>query len=109
MAAKPKQLESETWTCHVCHRERPDEQIGVARHEHKRPSGFIETQSVRYCRDNSRCTTSALLHDHTELALDELTRESARLRRQVAARPWVFGGGAVCGGLGILLGTYWPF
>lgn len=43
----------DTWTCHVCGKERPDAYISVA-------SGFIKELpgaqiNIRYCNDNPEC------------------------------------------------------
>jgi hypothetical protein len=52
----------ETWTCHICKRERPDALIGVistdVSHEHNLVAGTMK-QNVRYCIDNPTCVEAA--------------------------------------------------
>jgi hypothetical protein len=54
--------EFETWTCHICGQERPDELIGVistdVSHEYNLAAGTM-TQNVRYCTDNKACAEAA--------------------------------------------------
>lgn len=48
----------ESWTCHVCRRERPDSRISV--HSTKRVVNGIEIQeNVRYCNDRPACAEGA--------------------------------------------------
>lgn len=51
-----------TWTCHICGKERPDNKISVFTRDisakSKFPSGTIK-QNVRYCNDNPECEESA--------------------------------------------------
>ncbi len=48
----------DSWTCHVCGKERPDAYISVRSidmsSEYKLPVGTVK-QNVRYCNDNERC------------------------------------------------------
>lgn len=48
----------DTWTCHVCGKERPDAYISVRTidmsSEYKLPVGTVK-QNVRYCNDNFDC------------------------------------------------------
>lgn len=49
----------ETWTCHVCGDERPDDKIGV--HKRTKKMGPVEFQeNVRYCNDRDSCVTGAM-------------------------------------------------
>ena len=53
-----------TWTCHVCHEERPDAQISVLKRRWTRDGGFatggIEgDMNVRYCNDRPACVEGA--------------------------------------------------
>lgn len=51
-----------TWTCHICHEERPDAAIGVratdVSEEHGLPKGTM-LQNVRYCVDRPACAAAA--------------------------------------------------
>lgn len=52
----------DTWTCHVCGRERPDARISVQKNDTSAewglPAGTI-TENVRYCNDSEECTRLA--------------------------------------------------
>lgn len=48
----------DTWTCHVCGDERPDENIAVLR-SHKRFGTVVLSQNVRYCVDRLECAEGA--------------------------------------------------
>jgi len=52
----------ETWTCHICGRERPDQAISVmvfdTSENYGLPPGTMK-QNVRYCNDNPECWTGA--------------------------------------------------
>ena len=45
----------DTWTCHICKKERPDDKISV----HKIPimddGQEVGHRNVRYCNDNPKC------------------------------------------------------
>lgn len=49
---------SDTWTCHICKRERPDAAISVRRHVTV-TNGIEMTQNVRYCNDDPDCIKGA--------------------------------------------------
>jgi len=47
----------DTWTCHICGKERPDEKIGVVTGQLRMvPNAEI---NIRYCNDNLACETEA--------------------------------------------------
>lgn len=48
-----------TWTCHVCHAERPDERISVHRKSTVTEGGIRIQQNVRYCNDRPTCVEGA--------------------------------------------------
>jgi hypothetical protein len=48
-----------TWTCHVCHDERPDEKIDVFQTKVDLGFGIIADQNVRHCNDRVKCITEA--------------------------------------------------
>ncbi len=52
----------DSWTCHICGKERPDNKISVhtidTSKEHDFPSGTMK-QNVRYCNDNEECIKKA--------------------------------------------------
>jgi hypothetical protein len=49
-----------TWTCHVCHDERPDAQISVYTSVIPMFKGRTEIkQNVRYCNDRQSCIDGA--------------------------------------------------
>jgi len=52
-----------TWICHLCKKERPDEQIGVLS---KPIDGLSKgsTQNIRYCKDDKECVQSANNFSH---------------------------------------------
>lgn len=51
-----------TWTCHVCGDERPDEKISVQKNdrsaEYGLPAGSM-VENVRYCNDRASCREGA--------------------------------------------------
>ena len=49
----------DTWTCHVCGKERPDEKISVYTRTFHKKSGVSYTENVRYCNDNPECEAGA--------------------------------------------------
>jgi len=59
-----------TWTCHICHEERPDDRIDVLTTDLSAdfgmPAGTVK-QNVRYCNDREMCRigarTKRLVHD----------------------------------------------
>ena len=51
-------LDSMTWTCHVCGDERPDRFISVFKAKHM--VGAVEVQTnIRYCNDRPECAGGA--------------------------------------------------
>jgi len=48
-----------TWTCHVCHEERPDAAISVLSKPIEVAPGVVATQNVRYCNDRPSCIAGA--------------------------------------------------
>lgn len=48
----------DTWKCHVCRDERPDEKISVYSTE-REFYGTLITQNVRYCNDRQACIDGA--------------------------------------------------
>jgi hypothetical protein len=57
-AKSPSMLD--TWTCHVCGKERPDEKIAV--YSRVRPiadSGATFSENIRYCIDDASCVEGA--------------------------------------------------
>lgn len=48
-----------TWTCHVCHEERPDEFISVHSIPHTTRWGVQITENIRYCNDRLECIEGA--------------------------------------------------
>jgi hypothetical protein len=54
--------EFNTWSCHICKRERPDHLIAVAStdlsEERGLPAGTF-SQNVRYCADSNACKEAA--------------------------------------------------
>ncbi len=57
----------DTWKCHICGDERPDEYISVFTRDtsanNMLPPGTV-TQNVRYCNDKEDCTEKAKTYDH---------------------------------------------
>lgn len=51
-----------TWSCHVCHEERPDAQISVHTNdlsaEYGLPPGHVQ-ENIRYCNDRQACIDGA--------------------------------------------------
>lgn len=58
MATEPFDLDSLTWTCHVCGEDRPDRLISVLRTEVPF-GGRMVAQNVRYCNDRPGCAAGA--------------------------------------------------
>lgn len=50
---------TETWACHVCGDERPDERIAVARYHFER-GGVRMILAVRHCADREPCILGTL-------------------------------------------------
>lgn len=48
-----------TWTCHVCHEERPDERISVLSTTKMLESDIPVQMNVRYCNDRPACIDGA--------------------------------------------------
>jgi hypothetical protein len=53
-------MENLTWTCHVCHDERPDDKISVYQTTHKAAGGYEVVHNVRYCNDRPACFAGAI-------------------------------------------------
>ena len=49
-----------TWTCHVCHEERPDAAISVLSTPIEVAPRVMATQNVRYCNDRRACIEGAV-------------------------------------------------
>ena len=51
-------MSERTWSCHICHAQRPDHLIGVRSHDTSQinslPLGTMR-QNIRYCLDNPTC------------------------------------------------------
>ena len=45
----------ETWTCHICKRERPDDKISVSSKAIRIDGRIVGQQNIRYCNDNPEC------------------------------------------------------
>jgi len=45
----------ETWTCHICKRERPDDKISVLTKPLVIDGRVVGQQNIRYCNDNPDC------------------------------------------------------
>lgn len=55
-------FEMDTWTCHVCKAERPDDKIDVFKIDVDTAlsaRGVTVTQNVRYCNDRPECIAGA--------------------------------------------------
>jgi hypothetical protein len=65
----------DSWTCHVCGRERPDENISVYTSSHVTATGVAIKQNVRYCNDNLDCIEKAKTHSFFDPGTFELTKE----------------------------------
>ena len=52
----------DTWTCHICGRERPDSAISVMTYPLREMAGG--EYNVRYCNDDERCEGLALIWKH---------------------------------------------
>lgn len=51
-----------TWTCHICHDERPDDKISVFKTDLSAERGLppgVMGQNVRYCNDRPACIEGA--------------------------------------------------
>lgn len=48
-----------TWTCHICHEERPDDKISVRSHDRVHENGVQFTENVRFCNDRLACQDAA--------------------------------------------------
>jgi len=49
----------ETWACHICKRERPDDKISVLTKPLVINGKAIGQQNIRYCNDNPECIEGA--------------------------------------------------
>lgn len=52
----------DTWTCHICKKERQDSRISVYSSTIVTPGGLEMKQNVRYCNDNPDCIEKAKTH-----------------------------------------------
>lgn len=78
-----------TWTCHVCHRERPDELIGVSVRDLSSEKGLPPgtwKESVRFCIDDDHCIAAAETYTHSGA---EVLTVSAEDEAASYARPGV--------------------
>ncbi len=49
----------ETWPCHICKRERPDDKISVLTKPLVINGRVVGEQNIRYCNDNPACIEGA--------------------------------------------------
>jgi len=56
----------ETWTCHICGRERPDNRISVLTKPLIMNGKVVGEQNIRYCNDNPKCLEGAKKFSHTK-------------------------------------------
>jgi hypothetical protein len=49
----------DTWKCHICGDERPDDKISVFKHSTTTPGGIRLSENVRYCNDRKKCIEAA--------------------------------------------------
>ena len=49
----------ETWTCHICKRERSDDKISVLTKPAIINGRVVGEQNIRYCNDNPACIEGA--------------------------------------------------
>ena len=49
----------ETWTCHICKEERPDDKISVLSKPMVINGQTVGTQNIRYCNDKPECIQKA--------------------------------------------------
>jgi hypothetical protein len=55
----------DTWKCHICGRERPDDRISVYSKDRSEAHGLPEgtmVENVRYCNDRNECCKAAETH-----------------------------------------------
>jgi len=53
----------ETWTCHICKKERPDDKISVITKPLIIDGRSVGQQNIRYCNDNPKCAAAAEEYD----------------------------------------------
>lgn len=58
----------ETWKCHICGKERPDDKISVVSRPIVANGQVIGQQNVRYCNDNADCIRRAQTFQHITYA-----------------------------------------
>lgn len=49
----------DTWMCHICYRERPDDKISVLSKPLALEGRLLGTQNIRYCNDSEECIKKA--------------------------------------------------
>lgn len=49
----------ETWTCHICKENRPDDKISVITKPLVINGSAVGQQNIRYCNDNPECEKRA--------------------------------------------------
>lgn len=49
----------ETWTCHICKEERPDDKVSVLSKPLVVNGRIIGQQNIRYCNDRAECISKA--------------------------------------------------
>ena len=52
-------FENLTWTCHICHKNRPDNKISVKTRPLVIGGQVMGSQNVRHCNDNQDCIDKA--------------------------------------------------
>ena len=58
-------MNSLTWKCEICHRERPDDKIDVLTYSLKNLEGA--ERNLKYCNDNEECKNKAMEKSKTKL------------------------------------------
>lgn len=51
----PFDLDSMTWSCHICEDERPDRFISVRKNKLLMETGIEIQENLRYCNDRASC------------------------------------------------------
>lgn len=87
-----------TWKCDICHEERPDKMIDVAKHVHIYPRcGSSEVgpgelalrhdiameHNVKFCKDKDDCRTKAMVRTHFDQADAEVVRRQDDIARRL--------------------------
>jgi hypothetical protein len=96
-----------TWTCHICHEERPDRFISVLTKPLNIP-GVDAQENIRYCNDKRSCLAGAQVFRHFESPKPEPEPEPSGLSRRERIIVWIIAIWLVLGIFALIFRDYLP-